>query len=365
MYEQSTMLQTDPSLLPFLRATCEAEQERLLASLVSEQAGPLIRRIIRNRLRFRASGQSAPHDSESEDIYGEVVVRLLKRLREFKADPGAGAINDFHGYIAVTTLNACHDYLRKKYPQRRGLENKLRYLLIRAPGFALWQNEDGDWLCGLKAWKGRNTNRAEAKRIDQLRENPCAFLPASMSGAGARLTEDTLAAVFAFAGRPIELGDLITVVANLRNVKDSNVNYDEYPVERVADPGLGSDTIFELRVSLQHLWKEICALPPRQRAALLLNLRDKQGRDLIALIPDTHTASFKEIAEALDVPLETFAQLWQKLPLDDAAIAEQLGATPRQVIRLRKCARDRLIKRMRAYEGRPYEHPQKGRAGSG
>jgi len=136
-------------------------------------------------------------------------------------------------------------------------------------------------------------------------------------------------------------------------IKESAVDsYDDQLAEMIADPGPGPDTILELRVSLQHLWKEIRKLPPRQRAALLLNLRDKQGRDVIALIPDTRTASFQEIAEVLDIPLERFAQLWQKLPLDDAAIAEQLGATPRQVIRLRKCARDRLIRRMRAYEER-------------
>ena len=344
------MPDADPSLIPFLRATCEAEQDRLLASLISEQAGPLIRKIIRNRLRLRAANQFTSYDLEIEDVYGEVVVRLLKRLREFKANPNGEAINDFHGYIAVTTLNVCHDYLRKNYRQRRGLENKLRYLLIRAPEFALWQNEAGNWFCGLKGWEHRAINHLEADRIDQLRENAGSLLPASMSNARSRLTKDMLAAVFDQAGRPIKLSDLIAIIANVLEIKESAVDfYDDQLAERIADPGPGSDTILELRMSLQKLWKEILELPPRQRAALLLNLRDKHGCNIIALIPDTHTASFQEIAEALDIPLERFAELWHKLPLDDIAIAEQLGATPRQVIRLRKCARDRLIKRMGAY----------------
>lgn len=353
MYEQSVMIDTDPSLVPFLRATCEAEQERLLSSLISEQAGPLIRKIIRNRLRFRAASPVLARDPESEDVYGEVVVRLLKRLREFKANPAGEAINDFHGYIAVTTLNACHDYLRKKYPQRRGLENKLRYLLIRAPEFALWQNEAGDWLCGLKQWKHQSINSLETNHLDQLRENAVALLLATASDARRQLTKDMLAAVFDRAGRPVELNDLIVIVANALGIKESAFDsYDDQLSEMIADPGPGSDSILELRMSLQQLWKEILELPSRQRAALLLNFRDKQGRDLIALIPDTRTASFQEIAEALDIPLERFAQLWQKLPLDDASIAEQIGATPRQVIRLRKCARDRLSRRMAAYEER-------------
>ncbi len=304
-------------------------------------------------MRLRAASHALSHDPESEDVYGEVVVRLLKRLREFKANPNGEAINNFHSYIAVTTLNACHDYLRKKYPQRRGLENKLRYLLLCTPEFALWQSEEGNWFCGLKRWKRQTVNLSGTNYIDQLRENSDALLPATTSNARTRLTKDLLASVFDRVGHPVELSDLIAIMANVLEIKESTVDsYDDQLCESLADPGPGSDTVLELRMTLQQLWKEIRELPLRQRAALLLNLRDKQGRDVIALIPDTRTASFQEIAEVLDIPLERFAQLWQKLPLDDAAIAEQLGATQRQVIRLRKCARDRLIRRMGAYEKR-------------
>lgn len=242
MYEQASPLQADPSLLPFLRATDEAEQERLLAALISEQAGPLIRKIISKRSRFRAAGRAIAHDFDSDDIYGEVIVRLLKRVRESKANPGGEAISDFHGHVAVTTLNACHDYLRKKYPQRRGLENKLRYLLIRVPEFALWQSARGNWLCGLSAWKSEKLNPIEPKRIDRLREDPAALLPASVSGADARLMKDTLHAVFNWAGRPVDLSDLIAIISNLCDVKDIPVDYyDDQLFESVADQGLGSE----------------------------------------------------------------------------------------------------------------------------
>jgi hypothetical protein len=48
------------------------------------------------------------------------------------------------------------------------------------------------------------------------------------------------------------------------------------------------------------------------------------------------------------MPDEVFAGLWSRLPLDDASIAELLNITRQQVINLRKCARERLARRMKA-----------------
>ena len=56
----------------------------------------------------------------------------------------------------------------------------------------------------------------------------------------------------------------------------------------------------------------------------------------------------RQIAKALEMADEDFARLWQRLPLDDASIAELLNITRQQVINLRKCARERLARRMKA-----------------
>ncbi len=50
------------------------------------------------------------------------------------------------------------------------------------------------------------------------------------------------------------------------------------------------------------------------------------------------------------MPLDKFTLLWNDLPLEDSSIAELLGATRQQVINLRKCARERLERRMNVYE---------------
>ncbi len=100
------------------------------------------------------------------------------------------------------------------------------------------------------------------------------------------------------------------------------------------------------REYLRRLWDEVCQLPVRQRVALLLNLRDEQGRGVAVLLPLTGTASIRAIAEALEIPVAELADLWSTLPHDDARIADRLGVTRQQVINLRKSARDRLVRRL-------------------
>jgi hypothetical protein len=68
---------------------------------------------------------------------------------------------------------------------------------------------------------------------------------------------------------------------------------------------------------------------------------------MIGLFPVTGVASMAEIATALEMPAERLAVSWPDLPRDDAWIAAELGMTRRQVINLRKCARERLARRMR------------------
>jgi len=119
------------------------------------------------------------------------------------------------------------------------------------------------------------------------------------------------------------------------------------PLLRLPDPAPDAALAFERRTYLGRLWEEIRRLPPRQAAALLLNLRDGQGRNAAALLPLTGIATLREMAAAMALTAETLAGLWGRLPLDDAAIAGLLGATRQQVINLRKSARERLARRMR------------------
>jgi DNA-directed RNA polymerase specialized sigma24 family protein len=124
---------------------------------------------------------------------------------------------------------------------------------------------------------------------------------------------------------------------------------EEDPLVRLPDPAPDAAAVLERRTYLSHLWEEIRQLPERQAAALILNLRDGQRRNAVALLPLTGVATMREIALAIGMPAERFAAIWNRLPLEDAAIAELLGVTRQQVINLRKSARERLARRMRSH----------------
>jgi hypothetical protein len=151
------------------------------------------------------------------------------------------------------------------------------------------------------------------------------------------------------------LDELVDIVAGLWGIKDRT----EQPATRdeeadslaqVAQQNTDVAAEIDNRFLLKWLWEEICQLPVRQRTALLLNLRDDQGGGVAALLPVTGVASLRQIASALEMVGEDFARLWPRLPLDDASIAGLLSVTRQQVINLRKCARERLTRRMKAIQ---------------
>jgi DNA-directed RNA polymerase specialized sigma24 family protein len=119
-------------------------------------------------------------------------------------------------------------------------------------------------------------------------------------------------------------------------------------IEELPDPRPDAAWRLSTKATLSALWREVGELPPRQRAALLLSLRDEQGGTALLLFPVTGTATIRQIAEALHLGPERFAELWNALPLDDRRIAELLGVTRQQVINLRKAARERLTRRLAA-----------------
>jgi hypothetical protein len=92
---------------------------------------------------------------------------------------------------------------------------------------------------------------------------------------------------------------------------------------RLADARSDFAGELEQRSYLGKLWSEICELPERQRAALLLNLKDSQGGGGILLFQLTGVASIRKIAQALSIAPAELATLWGDLPLDDLTIANR------------------------------------------
>jgi RNA polymerase sigma factor (sigma-70 family) len=300
----------DPLLARLLDTRDEAQRSALIGALLAEQADPVIRRSIRHRL-----GIANPADVD--DIRSAVLLRLFRKLGQLAIDD---PIESFANYVATVTYHAVDDYLRKKYPERTLLKNRLRYLLTHDARFALWER-DRRTVCGRAAWSG-----ADGK-------SSMADLP---TGDEQRLA-DSLERIFDDAGAPL---DLEAVVALFPSGTPGAIREVEQP-----DPAVSAADRFEGKELLARLWTEIEELPPRQRTALLLNLRDTRGVAAMPLLPAAGIGMAR-IAACLGIRREELAAMWNDLPFDDHRIAAMLGATRQQVINLRKSARERLARRL-------------------
>jgi RNA polymerase sigma factor (sigma-70 family) len=359
----------DDILLPLVRTSDEAEVQRLFSRLIEDHAEPIVTRIVNYKMRYSRQGAaSSGSHVDSEDIRGEVMLQLIQRLQNFRTDQARHPIGDFSAYVAVTTYNAYDRYISRKYPQRRRLKNGLRYLLTHRAGLALWQTKDETWVGGLSRWRaevavdgtGESATVSATSRIQLLRDDPSAFARDSKAHRdwhNPKHGYELLNAIFDWTSAPVELDLLTSMVAEWWNVTDESVEIDagrergarDQPTGvQIADNRPAVSIATERRVYLKRLWDEITELPTRQRAALLLNLRDEGGRGIVDLWIIVGIATPEAMAEALSMETEEFAELWKQLPLDDNRIAAQLGLTRQQVINLRKSARERLARRVRA-----------------
>jgi hypothetical protein len=343
----------DALLLSFLRAATDEDAEHLLANLVRDHAEPLIQRILRAKLRADHGLEDAADALELEDIEADTLLRIVSRLSELRTEPDAEPLHDFTSYVAVAAYNAFHGHLRRKYPERWRLKNRIRYTLTHREGLAIWQDRRGVSLCGFAAWRDQDLAVCAPHRLQHLRDDPEALEPQGVvEGARHGVPTQLLTAIFRQAAAPVALDALVALVATLVGCADRPPQPPHGPQREppaaIAAPGDALERV-DKRHYLQRLWEELTALPVLQRRALLLNLRDGDGRDMTSVLAETRIATLRDIAAALALPSEELAQLLHELPLDDKTIAAHLGVTRQQVINLRSSARRRLTRRMHAF----------------
>lgn len=356
MNEQgNTIGSIDPLLLPFLDARGKEAEDSSLSELI-EDAQPVIKGIIRNKLKVTLSASDGRlENQEALEIESDVLAELVAELNQLKTGRDEKTINNFRHFAAVITFHACSKYLRRKNPERGQLKDRLRYLLRNRPHFSLWQTDAGRWLCGLHEWQGQTAQAASDSQLSALLHSSHKELQSRSDNGEQPVLDELLAALLKRSGRPVEFDELVNAFAELQGIKSlsqqRSVDEDESETElaRMADPRLSAQAEAEQKFYLQKLWAEIHELPIRQRVALLFNLRDAQGRGMISMFPLTGIANMQQIAEALEMPLHEFARVWNDLPWEDAMIASHLNVTRQQVVNLRKCARERLARRMKGF----------------
>ena len=334
----------DALLLPYLQAADEADAQRFVATLMEEQAEPIIKGIVARKLGV------GWRQEDVADVRSEIALQLLHRLHTLRHDPTQIPITNFRAYVVVVSYRGCAAYFRQQYPQRQRLVHRVQYLLTSQSQFGLWQREHEEWFGGFAGW-GNDLLTRQLLSPEQVRQLLGDGLPAQLQG----IPDGTLrrvsaaeqmAALLTWADQFIALDDLVAVLAHWWGMKDylPRGNGTEQPAANV-----NFETQVEQRNYLQKLWEEIQELPVRQRRALLLTLRSGPAQSALPMFPILQIASLRQIAAAIEMPAEELAVVWNQLPLDDAQIAEQLNLTRRQVINLRKAARQRLLRKTRGW----------------
>jgi DNA-directed RNA polymerase specialized sigma24 family protein len=344
--------QIDSLLEPLLRISSAVETDAFLSRLIAEHVEPVVKGIIRYKLRhdFNRGGAA----EEAEDLRQEAIAQMLIELQKLRSNIETHPIRDARGLAATITYRLCARWMRSQFPRLRALKNQIQYLLTRQEGFALWPSDKAEGnklIAGYAAWKGQGPSigAADLRRWAQDER----LLDALGGGEGTPDLREALATIFNHVGGPVEFDELVKTIATSMGIAGrmiESVDADQGGA-RIEPADLETDVAWrvEKRIFLQRLWEELRLLPLSQRAALLLNLRDHKGQGCIALFPATGIAPIDQLAEALEMPEEQLAELWNELPLEDSRIAELLRQSRQQIISARQSARRRLARRLKGF----------------
>ena len=340
---------SDSMLGPFLAAKSESISDDLLRAIIDEHAEPIIKKILRSKLRVSLNERGTQQNQDALEIAGDLRATIISTLRALRQNPNQTAIASFPDFVAIKTYSACVDYFREKHPQRWRLKSLLRRRLRQNPRFALWRAEDKRWYA---SFSGRQDTGTQAEQPDA---SDSGSHPPDVKLSDAQMKSDEfLGDLFERSGGPIGFDEVVTIAAETWHIHDPRTeSIDTGCAERdqqftSSEPRV--DLALEQRLFFERVWREVCQLPVLQRAALLLNLRDSRDGGVISFLPFLGVASKEELARLLEMPYEDFQRLWSELPLDDFRIAQMFGITRQQVINLRKTARERLARRMRKVE---------------
>src|SRR5215510_9418107 len=221
----------DVLLEPLLTEVSDVQADEILSQLITVHAEPVIKGVIRFKLRLNSFRET--QREEADDIHQEVVLQLLTQLQRFRKLPDDHPITDLRGMAAVIAHRACSRWMRRQFPERHALKNRLHYLLTRQRGFALWQDEDKKLIAGFGAWQGQRKPE-NPRLLVELSDNERLIENVRLLESGKRQkSSNALAAIFDHLGGPIEFDELVSCVASLLQIRDQ-------PIEST---GQNSDTV--------------------------------------------------------------------------------------------------------------------------
>lgn len=327
----------DELLRLFLDAPSEAESAKFSGLLIENYALPLIEKIL--AAKFGDAGKDSMFSAQDyEDLRGDCCLKIVAVLHARKIPANAARpIKDFAAYCAAIVYNDWNAFVREHSPQRENLKNKIRYALDKDGRFTFADDGDGKVFYRLPE-RNPPSPGISVERLTALVKVENKFFAAAD-------LPDLLALIFEKASGSLKIEQIVKVVADLWQVRDFPAISLDYWHERNAPPLVRREN-YEVRCRLEYVWREIRALPILQRNALLYNLRDERGGEMLLMFFNARIAALAELAEALNLTAVQFAELLPHLPFDDRKIAAVMNLSVKQIGNLRKTARDNLRRRL-------------------
>jgi len=342
----------DSLLLAFIQSSEEVERERLLDEIIVNHACPHIRRTLMQRLGLRVSRTgSNPNNPSAEDIYQDVITKVIQWLNNLKIRPDQKAVRNFEQYVSRIAVNVCNDHLREKSPVRHRLKNSLRDLMESHSDFSIWRNHSHGFVAGFNSWR-RAGDWPISERSARLEGDPDLFRRTAFVGRDVHRVPlvDLIAELFNWLGGPIVFESLVNIVAHFLEVKEQIVESldddQQYWDQCLIDSKPQPISRLETREAVRQLWNEVKRLPEKQREALYLSFEYEGGTDLFSLLVDSEVSTLAQIAKDLEMPLLNLLSLWKMLPMDNPAVAEYMNASREHVSKWRYRALKQLEKNL-------------------
>jgi DNA-directed RNA polymerase specialized sigma24 family protein len=109
---QEFPVKIDALLQPLLTVTSDEHTDELLSQVIAEHAEPVIKGVIRFKLRFNSHQEM--QRAEANDIQQDVVLQLVSQLQRFRKLPAAHQITDVRGMAAIIAHRTCARWMRRQ-----------------------------------------------------------------------------------------------------------------------------------------------------------------------------------------------------------------------------------------------------------
>lgn len=348
----------DQLLLPYLQASDDSDRQRHLTEILSAYAVPEVRLALRRRLSFfvDSHGKSS-HNQDAEDLFQEIMTKIVQALIDLREPSTTTVIEDLEEYIARIATNCCNDVLRTKSPSRTRLKYNLRFVLTHHADFSIWKS-DRRTLTGFAEWRHERMSPSFVTMSADSEDTLASFRSSRFAGEYIKQVPLTriVAEVFRWLSSPVELDELVSIVAALQDVKDQSPEtlHESHLLDvgsSLRDAAFSSHANLEGKDILRRLWEALRELSVEQRDVFCLGFEDERGRDLFTVLLESEIVTFRELTQELGRSTDEIVRLWSQMPMNNKAIAVELKATRGQVYKWRFRALEKLRKGLLPFSG--------------